>query len=194
MTSGLTIGMFVGGAGKRMGGVAKGLLRAPDGTETLIERLLRLCARAAPDAKLYFVGDSSAYARFGVSALSDDPVGIGPIGGLRSLLQRAEREGSCAALALASDLPFLDERVISALIAPLALAARVPFVAQRLQPLSALYAPAPTLTAVNRSLELGKHALMHVLELLGPGVERIEFDAAGASALRDWDTPEDVRG
>ena len=177
-----------------MGGVAKGLLSAPSGTETVIERLLRVCAAAAPEATVYFVGESPAYAEFGVRALRDDPVGVGPIGGLRSLLLQAERAGSPAALALACDLPFLDQRVISALITPLTAAARVPLVEQRFQPLAALYAPTATLSAVNRSLELGKHALMHVLELLGTAVERIEFDAAGASSLRDWDTPEDVRG
>lgn len=190
----VTIGLFVGGAGRRMGGVAKGTLRAPDGSETLIERLLRVCGQAAPGASVYLVGQSHEYAALGLVSLPDAPAGVGPIGGLRSLLLRAHDDGSQLAMALACDLPFVDERVLSALLAPLSTAARVPFVADRFQPLAAAYAPAPTLEAVDRSLSLGKHALMQVLEQLGNGVERFELDGVAALTLRDWDTPEDVVG
>jgi len=68
----------------------------------------------------------------------------------------------------------------------------VPFAEARLQPLAAAYAPAATLSAVDRSLAEGKHALMHVLAQLGSELERVEFDAERALALRDWDTPEDI--
>jgi molybdopterin-guanine dinucleotide biosynthesis protein A len=192
VTGEVSIGLFVGGAGKRMGGVAKGLLPAPAGSETIIERLLGVCRRAAPAATVYLVGNAAPYAALGLSALQDDPAQIGPLGGLRSLLLRARAEGSSAALALACDLPFLDERVISLLIAPLTGAARVPFSEGRLQPLAAAYAPGATLGAVNRSLALGKYALMHVLDQLAHEVERVAFDAASARALYDWDTPEDL--
>ncbi|HEY0468398.1 MAG TPA: NTP transferase domain-containing protein [Polyangiaceae bacterium] len=194
MSSRLTIGIFVGGQGTRMGGVAKGLLRVPDGTETLIDRLLRQCARAAPEAAVCLVGQSTAYATLGLPQLQDDPVGVGPLGGLRALLLRASAHQSDLALALACDLPFLDEAVISALILPLSGAARVPFVDGRLQPLAAAYAPAATLSAVDGSLALGKHALMNVLDQLGPQLERLEFSDERAHALRDWDTPEDMGG
>ena len=197
MTTALSIGIFVGGAGLRMGGVAKGLLRVPDGSETLIERLLRVCRQAAPEAKLRLIGGASQYAEFyahlGLSALSDDPPQVGPVGGLRALLLQACSEQSQCALALACDLPFLDEIVISTLLRPLEKAARVPYVAGRLQPLAAAYAPGSALAAVDRSLALGKHALMHVLDQLGNDVERVEFEQAQELALRDWDTPEDMR-
>ena len=189
----MTIGVFVGGKATRMGGAAKGLLRAPDGTQTLIGRLVRECARAAPGAALFLVGQSAPYAALGLPQLPDDPVGVGPIGGLRALLLRAHADQSELALALACDLPFLDESVISSLLVPFSGRARVPFVAGRLQPLAAAYAPEATLRAVERSLALGKHALMHVLDQLGSELESVEFDAEGARALRDWDTPEDVQ-
>jgi len=188
----ITIGIFVGGKGTRMGGVAKGLLRVPDGTETLIERLLRQCARAAPEASLFLVGQAAPYAALALPQLEDAPGGVGPIGGLRALLLRACAEQSELALALACDLPFLDAGVVSALLLPTSGAARVPFVGGRLQPLAAAYAPVATLGAVDRSLSLGKHALMQVLDQLGPRLERLELDDEGARALRDWDTPEDV--
>ena len=189
----MCIGIFVGGAGKRMGGVPKGLLRVPDGSETLIERLLRVCGRAAPGAKLYLIGQASAYGSLGLSVLPDEPANIGPMGGLRSLLVRTLADASSHALALACDLPFVDERLISALLLPLSSAARVPVAEGRLQPLAAAYAPGPTLAAVDRSLALGRHALMQALDQLGEGVERLELDASAALALRDWDTPEDMR-
>jgi len=188
----ISIGIFVGGQGTRMGGVAKGLLRTPDGSETLVERLLRQCTRAAPEASVFLVGQSTAYGELALPKLADAPAGVGPIGGLRALLLRAQADESELALALACDLPFLDEAAISALILPLSGAARVPFAEARLQPLAAAYAPAATLSAVDRSLVEGKHALMHVLAQLGSELERVEFDAERALALRDWDTPEDI--
>jgi len=191
----VSIGIFVGGKGTRMGGVAKGLLRAPGGNETLIERLLRQCARAAPEATFFLVGEATAYAALSLTPLADTPAGVGPIGGLRALLLRAQADESELALALACDLPFLDEGVISSLLLPFSdvtCAARVPFVEGRLQPLAAAYAPAATLSAIDRSLTQGKHALMSVLDQLGTALERVEFDDQRARALRDWDTPEDI--
>ena len=193
MSSRVTIGIFVGGKGMRMGGVAKGLLPAPHGGETLVARLQRQCAHAAPNAALYLVGQAAPYAALGLPQLHDDPVDVGPIGGLRALLLRAQTDRSALALALACDLPFLDASVISELILPTSAAARVPFVEARLQPLAAAYAPSATLSAVDRALELGQHALMRVLDQLGASLERIEFDDERARSLRDWDTPEDMQ-
>jgi len=187
----VVIGIFVGGAGTRMGGVAKGLLEAPASAsrETLIERLLRVCREAVPHAAPYLVGQSSAYARFGLPQLNDDPAGVGPIGGLRSLLLRGREVGAEQALALACDLPFIDGATLGELTSPLTAAARVPFVAGRFQPLAAAYAPGAVLDAVDRALARGKHALMAVLEELGSDLERLPSDAR---ALQDWDTPEDM--
>ncbi|MEP7053424.1 MAG: molybdenum cofactor guanylyltransferase [Pseudomonadota bacterium] len=189
--SAFTIGIFVGGSGRRMGGVSKGLLRTPDGSRTLVERLLGVCAHVAPSASVYLVGRSAAYAQLEIARLEDVPEGIGPLGGLHSLLLRAKEEHATA-LALACDLPFLDEAVLTRLLEPLQGAARVPFVQERFQPLAAAYAPAATLAAVERALAQGKHALMHVLDELGHDLEQLEFDDEQARALRDWDTPEDM--
>jgi molybdenum cofactor guanylyltransferase len=187
----ITIGLFVGGKGSRMGGVAKGLLRAPDDSETLIERLVRQCARAAPGCAPFLVGPATPYAGLALPTLDDNPAGIGPLGGLRALLLRARADQSEIALALACDLPFLDDATISAIIAPFSGITRVPFVEGRLQPLAAAYAPESALQAVDRSLAQGKHALMHVLDQLGSELERVELNDR-AHALRDWDTPQDM--
>ena len=62
------------------------------------------------------------------------------------------------------------------------------------QPLAAAYEPTATLQAIERSRALGKHALRSALQILGDQVERLELDANHARTLRDWDTPEDMRG
>lgn len=173
-----------------MGGAAKGWLRTPDGAQTLIERLIRQCAHAAPTVTPFLVGEADAYAALALPRLPDTPSGIGPLGGLRALLLRAQADQSDLALSLACDLPFLDAATISAIVNPFGGVTRVPFVEGRLQPLAAAYAPAAALRAVDRSLSLGKHALMHVLDQLGPDLERIRFD--DARTLRDWDKPEDI--
>lgn len=193
MKSRITIGIFVGGKGTRMGGVAKGLLMTPHGNETLLARLQRQCEQAAPEGALYLVGQAAPYAALGLPQLHDDPREVGPIGGLRALLLRARENHSELALALACDLPFLGASVISELILPTTAAARVPYVEARLQPLAAAYAPTATLRAVERALALGQHALMRVLDQLGPSLERLEFDDERARSLRDWDTPDDVQ-
>lgn len=188
MTRAVVIGIFVGGAGLRMGGMAKGRLRTPDGSETLVERLLRVSRAAAPSAELRLVGNAEAYAELGVTALEDVPSGVGPIGGLCALLREARHAD--AALALACDLPFLDESVISTLLAPLTRAARVPFVAEHWQPLAAAYAPGPTLAAAERALARNRRSLMSVLDELGDDIERASLDPR---LLHDWDTPADVQ-
>lgn len=188
----IIIGIFVGGAGKRMGGVAKGLLEAPASQESLIERTLRVCREALPDAAPHLVGPSAAYAALGLPQVSDDPGGIGPIGGLRGLLLRASEGGAKQVLALACDLPFIDAATLSQLGEPLTTAARVPIVAGRSQPLAAAYSPNATLAAVDRALARGRHALMAVLEELGEDTEQIAGGEVLARALTDWDTPADM--
>ncbi len=194
MTGPVTIGIFVGGQGTRMGGVAKGLLRTPDGSETLIERLLRQCAhRRLPRPRCSSSAKQRPTPRWRCRSWKTRPPGSDRSAGCAPCYFRARADKSELSLALACDLPFLDETIISTLIAPSSSAARVPFVEGRLQPLAAAYAPAAALSAVDRSLALGQHALMQVLDQLGSTLERVEFDEQRARALRDWDTPEDMR-
>ena len=83
-------GVFVGGAGSRMGGVAKGLLRAPDGQPSVVRTVRMLSALGIPCG---LVGAHAAYAEVAkeldVPVVADVPVGIGPLGGLVGLLQHA---------------------------------------------------------------------------------------------------------
>lgn len=190
----LVVGIFVGGRGSRMGGVAKGLLKAPDSEATLVERLFGEVARAAPGAEVVLVGDASNYAALGVATVQDEPLGVGPLGGLLGLLIHAERRHASFALALACDLPRLGADVIARLATEASDAsALITTMAGVRNPLMTRYAVATALPAARAVLGAGKRSLQAVLDELGAGVVTLELSEAEAATLGDWDTPEDMR-
>ncbi len=79
-------GIFVGGAGARMGGRAKGLLRAPDG-RTIVERWCAVL-EASGIRDIVLVGVRGAYVGIRLETIDDEPRGIGPLGGLIALTMR----------------------------------------------------------------------------------------------------------
>jgi molybdenum cofactor guanylyltransferase len=188
------VGIFVGGRGSRMGGVAKGLLKAPDSEATLVERLLGELASAAPDADVVLVGDATPYAALGLRAVDDAPRGIGPLGGLLGLLLEAERITASHALALACDLPRLDAALLTRLLneAVSANALVVPQAGVR-NPLVARYRVAVALPAAREVMQAGKRSLQAVLDALAEGVQTLPVSATEAAKLDDWDSPEDVQ-
>jgi molybdopterin-guanine dinucleotide biosynthesis protein A len=191
MSDALLIGLFVGGRGSRMGGVHKGLLRAPSGGEPLAERALRICHEALPAAERVLVGEAAAYAALGHAALADDPPGIGPLGGLHALLLEAERRALTHAVALSCDLPYFGAELLARLAreqqGALVLAPRD---GSRWQPFFARYAVTPALAAVEQTLAAGDRALQRALARLAP-VELL-LSAAERASLVDWDRPEDL--
>jgi molybdopterin-guanine dinucleotide biosynthesis protein A len=192
------VGIFVGGRGLRMGGVSKGLL-VRDG-RTLVERLVEACHAAAAPHRLpglYLVGNADAYVGTPLPALADDPAGLGPMGGLRSLLRSAaaaERD----AVALAVDLPYPNIELLRRLYLEQASAvAFAPREAERWQPLFARYRPGVALPALEAALAAGRTSLQEVFAGLagGPGpVAELALSAAERLALRDWDRPSDMHG
>lgn len=196
MTSGarLVVGIFVGGRGSRMGGVAKGLLKAPSSEATLVERLRAELGRALPDAELVLVGAAEAYESLGLAAVSDEPLGVGPLGGLIGLLMHAERRGATHALALACDLPRVAAPLLQRLgtEAPTA-SALVVTQGDVKNPLLARYTVAEALPAARATLSAGKRSLQAVLERLGDGAVIMPLTLAEAATVGDWDTPEDMR-
>ena len=93
------LGVFVGGRSSRMGGQPKGLLSVPGGDEPLVLHALRAGVHAGLSAA-WLVGDLAAYdapvhvaqaawPRYLLGRLTDDPPGVGPLGGLRALLAAA---------------------------------------------------------------------------------------------------------
>ena len=190
----LLVGIFVGGRGSRMGGVAKGLLKAPGSERTLVERLLGELARAAPGAEVVLIGDATSYAAMGLRGVDDAPSGVGPLGGLLGLLLDAEQRSADLALALACDLPRLDAALLTRLLHEAVTASA--FVAAQdgvRNPLVARYQVAAALPAAREVLHAGKRSLQAVLDRLAAGVQTLPITAAEAATLDDWDSPEDVQ-
>jgi molybdenum cofactor guanylyltransferase len=192
------VGIFVGGQGRRMGGVAKGWLLHEG--RPLVERLLDACRAAAPSdevAALYLIGNVSAYVQTHVPALADDPPGVGPMGGLRALLLEASRIGRDA-IALAVDLPYVDAALVRRLFdeEPDA-AALAPREENRWQPLFARYRPSALLSVIDAALADGQTSLQTLFDRLwrlGAHTAELVLSADERSALRDWDRPSDMGG
>lgn len=178
-----------------MGGVAKGLLKAPSSEATLVERLCAELRRGLPDAELVLVGAAEAYAGVGLGAISDEPAGVGPLGGLIGLLTHAERRGATHVLALACDLPHVAAPLLQRLgtEAPDA-NALVTAQGEVKNPLLARYSVAEALPAARATLEAGKRSLQAVLERLGSGTVVMPLTSAETATVDDWDTPEDMNG
>jgi molybdopterin-guanine dinucleotide biosynthesis protein A len=179
-------GIFIGGAGRRMGGAPKGLLEAPEGG-TLLSRWLGVL-RAAGAGDVVLVGRSAAYANLELEVLDDAPRGIGPLGGLVALLRRA---GARPAIAVACDMPAVSPELVIRLLA----AAPAPIVAPRREgrwePLCARYDPVRVLPlAEARATVSGDHSLQRLLD--AAGAVELAPEPGDARELLDWDAPEDM--
>jgi molybdopterin-guanine dinucleotide biosynthesis protein A len=176
------IGLFVGGRGSRLGGVAKGNLQTADG-ERLIGRLIDVCREALKQPELVF----------GLPVLSDAPAGVGPIGGLRALLLAAEARGVPSVISLACDLPFVSAGLVRRLATEQLDAAFLsPRDGEFWQPLIARYQTAAALAAVDAALLQGERALKSVVARLGPHTRALALDEREQLELRDCDSPSDV--
>jgi molybdopterin-guanine dinucleotide biosynthesis protein A len=182
------LGIFVGGAATRMGGLPKGLLPARDTGEPLVVRLARLAAELGYEPVL--VGQADAYraALPDVVALADQPACIGPLGGLGALLAAA---GSRRALAIACDMPFVSGTLLARL-------GREPFTmvlapradASRWQPLCASYDAAQVSPVLASAVASGVRSFQALFARLE--VTELALNSVDRGELVDWDTPEDV--
>lgn len=183
-------GLFVGGQARRMGGVAKGLLPAPDSGEPLVLRLRRHAESLG--LRCLLVGSAPAYAGLGLPMLTDDPPGLGPLGGLRALLVAADR---APVLALACDLPYISPALLRRLVeaAPATADGPCDVVAPRRQdrwePLCARY-EATVLPALTAALQAGERSFQGLLRRLR--VRELSLSATEATELTDWDSPDDL--
>lgn len=181
----VAVGLFVGGASRRMGH-PKGWLHSPQGVP-LIERWLDLCDRHSLPVVL--VGRRPEYAAVMRPQLPDDPPAVGPIGGLRALLRWAGRRSVRRVVAAACDMPFVRPEDLARLVAapggPAAWAARR---GSRWEPFLSRYDVFRSRGVVEDALAAGRHSLQRLLDALSAATFSLE-----AERLSDWDTPEDVR-
>lgn len=184
-SSEVLLGVLAGGQGRRMGGIDKSQLRTPEGTETLLERLLRIGGDLQFECVVVGGVDRS-----GVRVLADDPAGTGPIGGLHALLQYA---GERSVIALACDMPYVS----AALVARLALAqSTAPVLAARdaqvgkWQPWFARYDAPAAIVPLRDAIKRAEHSLQRVFERMA--IEEFRLEPAEHALLRDWDEPADV--
>jgi len=193
------VGIFVGGRGSRMGGVDKGLLRAPDTGETLVERSCRICREALGDPEIVLVGDRGQYPTLGLRTLRDDPEGQGPLGGLRALLLEGQRLGR-PVIALACDLPYLTPELVRRLAEAHEVNGHVGAVAPRdtrtglWEPIFARYSCLVCLPVVEALVSTKRRALQAIFDVLGETARELSLSDEERALLRDWDQPEDVRG
>lgn len=180
-------GIFVGGRGRRLGGVVKGALRVSSGA-TILERLVEVVQQGCSEASVVLVGEAPLTSA--LPRLSDSPAAPGPLGGLAALLHHARAHGRTA-VALASDLPSVSPGLIrrvsrehpdAVLYAP-----RIDGV---WQPLFARYAPAPLLPIVDEVLQGPRPRLLSVVDR-APTQEML-LDEDERRALTDWDEPTDL--
>lgn len=187
----MIVGIFVGGASKRMGGRPKGLLLVPDGGEPLIVQAVRIVRQVG--ALPVLVGDASAYRAAlpdpGIEELADDPPGIGPLGGLCALLARGVRDGQV--VAIACDMPYVEADDLRALIADPSTAdvcaarrdEHAPW-----EPMLARYDVARVLPIARAAIASGERGFQRLFARLH--VSR--FVPVSPRAMDDWDEPGDV--
>jgi len=180
-------GILVGGAGMRMGGIAKGLMRTADG-RTVIDRW---CATLRElDVHVVLVGNRDEYAGLGIDLIGDRPPGIGPLGGVIGLLRHAQ---DAPVLALACDMPFVSASIMGRLIAtPPGAPVVAPRRDGRWEPLCARYDPARVLSAAEALAASDDHSLQTLLRDVG-AVE-LPLSSDELIQLRDWDTCDDRKG
>jgi molybdopterin-guanine dinucleotide biosynthesis protein A len=176
-------GIFVGGASTRMGGRPKGLLEAPGGG-ALVERWRRLFAGIG--AEVVLVGANPAYAHLGMEALADAVEGVGPLGGLVALLERA---GDAYAIAVACDMPYVSPALVARLAHAPPATAVAPRSGKGWEPFFARYDARAALALASAHAAAGR-SMQSVLD--ARGTELALTDAERAE-LRDWDSPGDVR-
>lgn len=181
------IGVLVGGQGSRLGGVAKGLLRLPNG-ETIVEHLIAQVRVAAPNAALWLLGDRPEYRGLPLPSLGDDPPEVGPLGGLHALLEQPYEE----VVLIGGDLPHLTASLIGRLLAVElkdAVAAKTG-TPPRWEPMLSRYRVSTTLPVVKEHLRVGALGLFALLNRLNAAA--LVLSADEARELSDWDTPEDL--
>ncbi len=169
-----------------MGGIAKGLMEAPDRSGTILDRLLRLSRDAGLEVVL--VGRHPAYASSAIEVLDDAALDSGPLSGLVSLLDHAKERD---AIALATDMPHVERRLLDRLVreerdASVLAPRRDGF----WEPLFARYRSPRVIEVARARLIARQLGLQGLLE--ASSATELMLDDEERAQLIDWDSPADV--
>jgi molybdopterin-guanine dinucleotide biosynthesis protein A len=185
------MGIFVGGNSSRMGGRPKGLLRSPlDAKLTLVQHFQEMAQQLGIESVL--VGAKTDYSHLGMHTLTDEPAGVGPIGGLHAFLAYCLTQEAWA-VAVACDMPYVSLELVNRLCTA---AGDCPVLAprdsrsQRWEPLFARYEPRRVIPIVQDRLSLNDHSLQSVLKLAAG--ETLPLTVEEWAMLRDWDEEQDI--
>jgi molybdopterin-guanine dinucleotide biosynthesis protein A len=153
------------------------------GEETLLARALRLAGAVTEDIRI--VGNATKFSALG-QVVEDIYRDQGPLSGIHAALSGSQTELN---LVLAIDLPFMDTDFLNYL-----LRRALPRVAERLQPLCAIYRRAFAAVA-EESLRNGKNKIDSLFAKVGTCViEEQELTHGGFSPaiFRNLNTPDDL--
>ncbi len=184
-------GIFIGGQSRRMLGTPKGLLHPPASAQNLVECLVgNLVAAELPDIVL--VGNNEAYYGLGIPIVRDPLLGRGPIAGLLGLAEYAANLQFEFVVAVACDMPGVDEALLRRLRREYSKADALVPKREHWEPLCARYRVRAILPSLHCLVEQGQGRLTSLLELLGAACVRLPIDASKAGVLEDWDAPSDL--
>jgi cyclic pyranopterin phosphate synthase len=186
------LAIFVGGKSRRMG-TPKGLLALPGASEPIIDALVRSGREAGVEPVL--VGDAMPYGQLaaGVQRVDDDPVGAGPLAGLRASVRHASETGFSRLIAVACDMPYVTSETLAYIAAH---PSRATVLAARhglqspWEPLLARYDAARLSPVLDEAIDRGLRSFQKLFTLID--VEALPLTPGIARALEDWDTPEDL--
>jgi len=106
--------ILAGGRAVRFGGIAKGMIRLPDG-RTIVERLVGELAAAGVTEVVLSTSRPEEYAEMGLPTVADRLAGVGPLAGVEASLAY-HSDSADAVVFVACDLPAIGRAEVRKLI------------------------------------------------------------------------------
>ena len=185
--------VLAGGSSTRMGRPKENMIIKNDG-RTFLDKMcdeVNACYGKSISGRYISVRKEQKISREGYTVIEDGYDGIGPLGGLISVLRQARAEGMDAVLMLAVDMILYNKKEIEGICSAYEgediLFARTE--GKRIQPLASVYSTGMIDRAVMQA-ETGNYRLLSLLE--AEGVLYGYFDASSAAFYCNVNSPGDI--